>query len=317
MSGTPSTSEPYAVLGTPFLTAPEGTDPRFGLVVLTRTAWIFRAQVLTEWHAAGFAEILCMEDSAPRYDAESLTRMLPGLRILVFHNPTSPGARINAAAREIRCERFLVLWDDQALPDAVLSARLLRLWAESRVVALVPEFRDAQDREVPSVMVPGLEKQRLKILALGAEQDNVETLFPADYTALYDRERFLRTGGFDAQMTSPFWQKVDWGFRSRLWGERLSVHRGFKISYRSSPPVEDQTADRSYHRFFLRNLSIRHAGDHAVLPWRRFWTYARGAGISWLRCFGLFREQRRWVHTNRYRFQTDARLLLELWGGHP
>jgi len=275
---------------------------------------MFRPSVLTEFYSYGFSEILCLETSPVRYDADGLLRALPGLRFLFDQSASTPGVLINRAAREVQSERFLVVWDDQAIPDYRLSPRVKRLWQESALLALVPELRDRQGRCIPSVMVPGLDRDRLKILALGAEEENVDTLFPSDYSALYDRRRFLQTGGYDPQAFSPFWQKADWGLRSRLWGEALVVDPTFNLDYRSELPVEDQTPDRSYPRFFLRNLAVRHVGDHGVLPWGRFWSHARRSGLSWGQAFADFLEHRKWVETHRYRFQTDARLLTELWG---
>lgn len=315
MNGTPSISEVYAVLGSRYTSGPSRRfDLRVSLVVLTRGPSMFRPQVLAEFHSLGFFEILCLETSAPRYDVEGLLRSLPGLRILVDQGTSTPGGLINLAAREVRGERFLVLWDDQALPELGLHTRVQRLWQESTVLALVPERRDRQGREIPSVLVPGLDRDRLKILALGTDEENVDTLFPADFTALYDRHRFLQTGGYDPELVHPFWQKADWGLRSRLWGETLTVDRGFRVDYRGAAPVEDQTPDRSYPRFFLRNLAVRHAGDHGVLPLGRFWAHARRSGQSWTEAFSDFLRQREWVRRHRYRFKTDARLLTELWG---
>ena len=73
--------------------------------------------------------------------------------------------------------------------------------------------------------MPGLAGGRLKVLSLESEGENVDTLYPPDYTALYDRERFfLRTGGYDAVL-APFWQKLDWGLRSRSFGVKTGSGR--------------------------------------------------------------------------------------------
>jgi len=313
MSGTPSISESYAVLGHSWS---EGSrfDLRVSLVVLTRGPALFRPQVLTDFQELGFFETLCVETGSLRYDVAALVRQLPGLRVMVHGGTSNPGRLVNLAAREVRGDRFLVVWDDQTIPEQGLYSRVQTVWQQSTSVAVVPELRDRQGRELPSVLVPGLEKDRLKILALGTDQENVDTLFAPDYTALYERRRFLRTGGYDTALANPFWQKVDWGLRSRLWGETLTVERAFNVDYCTEPPVEDQTPDRSYPRFFLRNLAVRHAGDHGVLPFARFWAHARRAGLPWSESLVGFLREREWVKTNRYRFRTDARLLTELWG---
>jgi len=304
MSGTPSISEVYAVTGGRRQAG--RFDPPVSLVVLARGPKLFREQALAEYSEQGFCEILFVEDGRPRSDARKLLERFPDLRLLVPLRPQSPGTRINEAAREVSAERFLVVWDDQSLSG------LSRL-QQADAVAVVPESRDRQGRVLPTVTVPGMEKGLLKILALGAEVESVETLYPIDYTALYDRERFLRTGGYDAVL-APFWQKLDWGLRSRLWGESLRVLKTFQVAYRSESPVDDQTPDATYPRFYLRNVAVRYEGDHGVLPLNRFWRHARRSGMPLGRSLETFFAERRWVRKHRYRFRTDVRHLAELWG---
>ncbi len=312
MNGTPSISETYSVVGA-FWTAGHEVVVPLALVVLTRGPSPFRPFVLEQLHAAGFAEILCVEMGKPRYDVANLVRRLPRLRIMIHREPINAGLAVNLAAREVRRDRFLVIWDDQELREPFLAplGALLR----TNVLAVVPCRVDRQGRETPSVLVPGLQKDRLKILALPADQENVDTLFAPDYVALYHRERFLHTGGYDSELGNSFWQKVDWGLRSHLWGESLTVDRSLKVRYTRDIPSEDQTPDRSYPRFYLRNLAVRHAGDHGVLPFARFWAHLRRAGLPWGESLGVFLREREWVKTHRYLYQTDAKVLLELWGG--
>jgi hypothetical protein len=232
---------------------------------------------------------------------------------MIHREPINVGLAVNLAAREVRRERFLVLWDDQELREPFLAP--LESLLKTNVLAVVPGRLDRQGRETPSVLVPGLQKDSLKILALTADQENVDTLFAPDYVALYHRERFLHTGGYDGELGNSFWQKVDWGLRSHLWGESLTVDRSLKVRYAREIPSEDQTPDRSYPRVYLRNLAVRHAGDHGVLPFARFWAHLHRAGLPWGESLGVFLREKEWVKTHRYLYQTDAKVLLELWGG--
>jgi hypothetical protein len=287
------------------------------LVVLGRDNWLFRPSALEEFYALGFSEVVCVETVPLRYDAAPLLERLPGVRILVTNQPCTPGQGINLAAAELHSPKFLVLWDDQRLPEAGLHTKVQKHWAEFAGLLLVPELRDAAGREIPGVMVPTLDGSHLKILALPAEEEGVGTLFGQDYTGLYDREAFLRTGGFDADIGESYWQKLDWGFRCHLWGEDLLASRVFRVELRSPWPTEDQSARAGSLRFYLKNLAIRFAGDHAVLPWNRLFRYWRRSGSTLWACLAEFRQIRRWVAESRYRFRADARLLVERWGAEP
>ncbi len=313
MSGIPSISESYAVVGNPWSSGSR-FRLRVSLVVLTRGPSLFRPDVLADFHSLGFFETLCLETGRPHYDAPTLVRQLPVCEFL-----STSDFPIRDCSSISRPRRFAETgsWSSgmtRVSPEAGLHTRIESLWQQREGLALVPELRDRKGRELPSVLVPGLEKDRLKILALGADQENVDTLFASDYTALYHRRRFLHTGGYDAGLTNSFWQKVDWGLRSRLWGESLTVERAFKVDYSRDPPVEDQTS-RSFVSAVLSEeprraprWGSRCSSVFTVLgprPARR---------TSWGESLAGFLREREWVQTHRYLFQTDARVLTELWG---
>ncbi len=94
----------------------------------------------------------------------------------------------------------------------------------------------------------------------------------------------------------------------------LRTLKSFQVTYRAEPPVDDQTPDAAYHRFYLRNIAVRYEGDHGVPPLGRFWAHARRSGLPLGRSIETFFAERRWVRTHRYRFQTDVRQLTQLWG---
>lgn len=316
MSGTPSISDDYAVVGDR-RHAPSGPRlaPWVTLVLLRRGPAALFPSVLAEVWDLGFAEVLVVETNPGSGDPVGWARLFPGTRVLVPRRPWNGGEAINRAADEVVTEKFLVLWDDQSIPEAGVSSRVGQRWSGDDWAALIPDRFDLGGRPIPSVRVPVLQGSRLKILAWGSDQESVDTLFPTDYTALYHRRRFQLSGGYDPTLTNAFWQQADWGFRSWLWGETLTVEPGFRVDYRRQPPVEDQTPDRSYPRFYLRNLAVRFTGDHGILPWGRLGAHLRRSGQRWGAAWAGFVQERRWVRTHRYRFRTDARTTAERWGG--
>jgi hypothetical protein len=145
------------------------------------------------------------------------------------------------------------------------------------------------------------------------QQPDVKSLFPFDYCGVYNRTRFLNSGGFDHQLTNPYWQKVDFGFRSHMWDESIRCDTSFRVRYLTEQSPEDTTPDESYKLFFLKNLSVRFGGDAGSLPKGRFFSYYLRSGSGLISAVREFKEVRRWVHENRYRFVRDARSVTELW----
>ena len=289
-------------------------EQKVSLVVLGRDSWLFRAGVLEDFYQLGFAEILCVETAPLKYEPEELLGRFPGLRLLVLQNEVSTGEKINLAALEIHWPRFLVLWDDQKIPEPGLHTKISKFWQDNTMMLLAPELRDSDGKEIPGVLVPSLDGNHLRMLTLPGEEELVETLFTQDFTGLYDREKFLRSGGFDPKIREPYWQRADWGVRCHLWGEAVALGRVFRVDLRTPWVPEDQSARSGSLRFYAKNLALRFSGDHAVLPWDRFGRFWRQSGSTLWACLAEFREVRAWVHSHRYRFVADAKILVESWG---
>lgn len=114
-------------------------------------------------------------------------------------------------------------------------------------------------------------------------------------------------------MTRHHWQKLDFGFRSFMWGEKIICDTSFRFAYRNEIPAEDTTPESSYKLFFLKNLCVRFQGDMGVLPYSRFLSYLFKSGGTFLQALEEFKMVRAWVWKNRYRYQQDARSVTELW----
>jgi hypothetical protein len=130
---------------------------------------------------------------------------------------------------------------------------------------------------------------------------------------VYDRERFIRLGGFDGTLKNTHWQFMDFGFRAWLWGEEIRSTQMVKISYDGEVPAADNTAEASYRRFYLKNLAPVFRGDYAHLPLRRFPGYFFRSGEDLFAAWEDFSAGRRWVSLNRYRWRNDARTITDRW----
>jgi hypothetical protein len=168
---------------------------------------------------------------------------------------------------------------------------------------------------MPTLIAPALLQEKntkttIKTIPLVPVKEGLPSLYPYDGIGIYDRERFIRLGGFDPSIKTFYWQLMDFGFRSRLWGEEIAATQLIKLSYEGAIPLEDSTTGDNYHRFFLKNIIPVFRGDYAHLPLRRFFGYFKGRGDLFA-AWDEFTAAREWVKTNRYRFVTDAKTVTE------
>ena len=303
---------PYTVVGAP-KSGPGGDSSALSVVLLNRGSRLYRGDALGELARAGLGPILSVEPKPDSRDIEALSARHSATRFLLLSEPASPGVQINLAIRESPGPYVFVIWTDMSLSAQGLSSRFFERLSERNVLCQAPALFARGGDQVPAAASPAFDGSGLKLLRLNPPKDGARTLFPFDYAGIYSREKFVLTGGFDAGIPNPYWQKLDFGFRAWLWGEEIRIAQALKVSYADAPTPEDETPDECYKWFWLKNLAPSFNGDSGAIPPYRFWSYLRSRRGGAVSALGEFRAGREWVKINRYRFRTDAASLVDLW----
>ncbi|MDA8424890.1 MAG: hypothetical protein M0Z80_02035 [Treponema sp.] len=316
MSTTPTTPSrrtvPYTVIGNPKAKAGSEGLP-VSVLLLNRGSRLYRNDIFRELDKFGFDSILSVEEGPEGRDIEALASRYPRSRFLVVSEKTSPGEQINLGMRESPGPFVFVLWSDMRLSTQGLSSRFFERLAEQNILCQAPFLSSREGDLLPAAAAPALHRASLKVLALSPGRDSDRTLFPFDYSGIYSLEKFMRTGGFDAELRTSYWQKLDFGFRSWLWGEELRLAQALKVNYVEDVPAEDATPDECYKWFWLKNLAPVFRSDSALIPASRLWAYLRRRSGGPFAGVAEFRSARDWVRLNRYRFRFDAASLVDLW----
>ncbi|MDR1900406.1 MAG: hypothetical protein LBQ55_10390 [Treponema sp.] len=295
-------------------------------VLLNRPGRYSRRGLFQDLEKAGFDYVISVEHPRERCDVEDLSGRFPFVRFILLKEDTNPGGQINLAASELSEPLFFVLWNDMRVlsGQAALTAERLFLGAEERRKAgaaaspvrrlcTVPVIQNSRFETIPSLAAPAVFRNTVKTLSFPPRREGHRSLYPFDGVGIYDRERFIRLGGFDRTLDNAYWQLMDFGFRAHLWGEEIVSTQHVKIAYEGDTPVEDSTVGESYRRFYLKNLAPVFRGGAASLPILRFPGYLIRSGGDPLAAWEDFSESRRWVKTNRYRWTADARGIAESW----
>jgi hypothetical protein len=296
-------------------------------VLLNRGGRYPRRTLFQELEKIGFDYVLSIECSRERYDVEELSVRFPFVRYILLSEDISPGEQINLAVSELSGPLFFVLWNDLRIMSGGGASRMaerLYLSQEERQknegkdspfkrLCTVPVIQNVRCETLPTLSAPAVNRNLVKTLSFAPHREGLPSLYPFDGVGIYDRDRFIRLGGFDSTLKNPHWQLMDFGFRSCLWGEEISVTQLVKLSYDGETPGADTTPDASYRRFYLKKLGPVFRGDYAHLPLRRFPGYLIQTGGDPVSAWEEFASARRWVKTNRYRFRSDARAVTDLW----
>ena len=312
-----------------------GASTGLSAVLLKGEGRYQRYGLFEELEKAGFDFVISMESSSARYDIEALSSRFPFVRFILLKNAVSTGEEINLAAAELSSPLFFVLRSDTRILRGGSAERMAeRLIIPSagsgennnasaafayKRLCTVPLIQDGSSETMPTCIEAALvpeearkEGAREVIRAINfiPQKEGAPSLYPFDGIGIYDRERFIRLGGFDPSIRSFHWQLMDFGFRSRLWGEEISATMLIKVAYNGEIPQEDSTADLGGMRFYLKNLAPVFRGDYAHIPLRRFPAYCKRRGVL-MEAWKEFFAARSWVKINRYRFTSDARTIAE------
>lgn len=325
MSGIPSTfnsSRNYTVLGR----GPAGRDNsmnyNISVIQLIRGRKYQRVEDIRRLAAKKIADTIVVMPRDASLPLDDLTSEFPHLRIVLFpremyYDTASAGSLINISMGEAKRDLVCVIWNDMELHLSESAFRGL----DPSVLCFLPLLKDSKGNPVPSLFVPAGNpsmksltfREPLGILPDGREQ---ESLLAADYCGVYNRQRFIRSGGYDEELTNQHWQKLEFGYRSRLWGERFVSLNALRFQYLETISAEESTPDEDYLRFYLKTLAVRYTGDRAELPWGKFWPFYRAGRIGVFQALDQFRRLRKWVREHRYNFRWDVRQMIELWGEH-
>lgn len=287
--------------------------PLVSIVLLNRAGRVFKSDTLSVFTKLNVYEILSVEGGGPGYDVEALSQRFPAVKFIRIHNRVTEGEKINIAIGEAESKFVFVLYDDMTTASGGISDRLMEQVVSSGVLCAVPLIQSRIQSTVPSIMSPAFLKKSLKIVQLPPSVDGMDSLFPFDYSGIYNKELFIQLGGFDNRISSKWWQKLDFGFRAHMWGEKIQCKTSFRVKYLDDIPEETTTHDKSYRFFYLKNLIIRFEGDYGNIPSRRFLSYYLRSGEGLFTALKEFREARDWVDKNRYRFRMDAKSITEIW----
>jgi hypothetical protein len=283
------------------------------IVILNRGGRLFRESALDELPDRDVYEVISVEGPEAAPEIELLVKKYPHVRFLLLHAPCTAGERVNLGIEEAQAKLVLVCSSDLHIPQPAFSKRLLETIETRNVLCTLPILKNHKLETIPSIHVPGFFDKRLKLVPWNPLYDGMKSIYAFDYTGIYNKEKYRFSGGYDAAIRSPYWQKVDFGFRGYLWGEEFSVNTSFYFQYRAELPLEDSTPDEGYKLFYLKNISVDFRRDKGVLGFRNFLRYFIKSNSSFFRALKEYRFVQRWVFENRYRFKTDARSLIELW----
>jgi len=329
---------PYTAVGCKDRTASTGITA----VILNRSGYT-RRLLFQDIEKIGFDNVISVESCAPHYDIDDLTNRFPFVRFILPENEINLGEQINLAACETESPLFYVMRSDMkivaggtakrmaerliinsATPDTPGGGSALsseeknektkqspkEKKCEIKRLCTIPVLMNSNYEILPSIIVPLTQKKKMSTHFMEPCSEGELSLYPFKGIGIYDRQRFIMAGGYDATLKSTHWQLMDFGFRAHLWGEEIALNLHFKLSCDGELQSENFSIDENYKRYYLKNLAPVYKNDYAHLPYYRFPEFLNKSEDDLFSALNEFKLARKWVKLNKYRFKCDARSVI-------
>ena len=260
-----------------------------------------------------FQTIVSVEHDSVNFSLDDISRQFPTVKFIIPLEKTTDGELINLAMSEVQSDYVLVLRDTLNIPVSTILPHLAENLTQNGTYCIVPRLFDASKNELPCSFIPAYSRGHFSIESSTAISDGAKTLYPYDYIALYNRQKFIQLGGFDWTITAPYWQILDLAMRSWLWGEKTRLTSKLQFNYIEEAPVEDRTVTLSYLRYYLKNELPRIRFGEGYIKNSSFLSFLFRSSCGFLEARRQFKEAQFWVLKNKFRFTKDLQNLIETW----
>jgi len=295
-------------------------------VILNRHEQSPHRTFFQELEKTGFDNIISIESSSPNYNIEELSQRFPFARFIIPEKEINPGEQINLAASEIESPLFFVLHSDMKIIAGGTAKRMAeRLFVIQKDdtsnlikrLCTVPVIVNPNYESIPSIVTPLTRNKKMWTGMMEAHNEGELSLYPFNGIGIYDRQKFINIGGFDPTIKNTHWQLMDFGFRSYLWGEEISLSLHLKLLSEKEFPAVDYSVDKSYRQFYLKNLAPVFRDNCAHLPVYRFLPYLFKSNEDLFSAWEEFSNKRKWVAENKNNFKSDDVAVTNRWNNIP
>ncbi len=196
-----------------------------------------------------------------RFDLVRLQDTYAHLGILVFGGSTYIGEKVNAIASVCSANYFLTVRSDTVMVNFEYDALLSLMGQVGHPVVAGSIIANAYREIVPCRRIPVPITDTIDPDSDFPTMDPNHpdhTLYPPMGLGLYDRALFQRLRGYDEEIHSDYFQLLDFGLRSYLFGYHITLSPDLLVQFANRESIiEDRSERPGFERCYTKNLSIR------------------------------------------------------------
>lgn len=283
------------------------------VILLNNSGSHFKVHLFENLLECNFESIISIEHDPNNTTIDEMSKKFPSVKFIVPLEQCSDGELINVAMSELKSDYVLVIRDTLHIPSGIILQHMSEKLIKNGIYCVVPRLFDNNRNGLSCTFEPGVSRSHFVVESSTAMADGMKTLYPFDYIALYNREKFIQLGGFDWTIKSSYWQNLDLALRSWLWGEETRLTSLLQFSYNTEPPVEDRTVNLDYLRYYLKNELPKIKMEQGYIKKSTFLIFMFRSSCGFLEARRQFKAARDWVSKNKYKFKMDLQAFVENW----
>ena len=216
--------------------------------------------------------VLTNEYNMERYNIQA---KYPEVTFIIFSNDTTTGEYINAMADECYTDYFLIVRTDMEMVAFEGEKLLAIMSGKAHPVVICPVMISSEAELLPTIRAPYIRGREIDpqsfLPAMEGEKEQ-RTLYPVLQSGLYDKALFQRLRGYDIEILSEYYQAIDFGTRSWLFGYSIKLTPSLALQFpKRVSVIEDRSECSGMNRFYTKALSIKRiAGKNLVKKWKPY-----------------------------------------------
>ncbi|MCR4675690.1 MAG: hypothetical protein K5634_00470 [Sphaerochaetaceae bacterium] len=210
------------------------------------------------WYTNNYNHNIHVITQSERINQDNMNSMFPDVTFIVFDQAPSLSERINALANTCGTTYFFVTRSDVDLVDFNWQGIEKTMQSEPRPVVVTPLIFNKGKELIPSVRAPHMHEKDIEPMSFIPGRGIDANLYPFLGLGLYNRAIFQRIRGYDDEIENAYWQALDFGTRSWLYGYPIYSSCDLAVIFFGKQfLIEDRSENKTVSRYYTKALSVR------------------------------------------------------------
>lgn len=218
------------------------------------------------WYKKYFNYCIHVITQTNRFTQDELTQTYSNVSFILFDKAPTLAERVNALANTCMTTYFLLVRSDTELVELNWHSIMELFKPANHPVCVTPLIFNKDKELVPTVRAPRFKDDDIDPMSFMPSHGNDTNLYPFLGVGIYDRALFQRLRGFDELLLGAYWQSLDFGVRTWLYGYSVCSTNNLAFIFPNKQYlIEDRSETKNAERFYTKALGVKLVRDRIHL----------------------------------------------------